>query len=245
DNASLVSPTAIGVLGEAAFWMSDSDFWTWDGTVHPLLSDDIRDYVFRNINRLYVSKCWVGVLRAKREVWFCYPSGAATEIDSYVIYHIDQQCWSIGKWSGLSGSAVRTAWADADLFSSPLVSDVNDALYQHETGTDDNGSALDAYLTFSPVDISNGDQNVDVFGFIPDFTRLSGSISLIVNTRRYPQDTNTANGPFTITATDTTPRIDFRADGKMVGFELDSNVIGGDFRFGVPRVNQQGAGARL
>src|SRR5579859_5010895 len=233
DNASIVSATAIGVLGEAAFWMADSDFWTWDGTVHPLPSDDIRDYVFRNINRTYLSKCWVWVMRAKKEIWFNYPSASATEIDSYVIWHTDQQCWSIGKWSGLSGSAVRTAGTDADLFFSPFASDVNGILYQHETGTDDNGSALDAYIVFSPIDVSNGDQNVDVFGFIPDFTRLAQSINLTVNTRLYPQDTNTISGPFTITATDTTPDIELRTDGKMVGFELDSNVLGGDWRFGV------------
>lgn len=56
DNASLISPWALGVLGEAVYWMSDSDFWMWNGTVQPLLSDDIRDYVFRNINRSYANK---------------------------------------------------------------------------------------------------------------------------------------------------------------------------------------------
>jgi len=36
-----------------------------------------------------------------------------------------------------------------------------------------------------------------------------------------------------------------RSDGKMVGFELESDVLGGDFRFGVPRLNIQSSGARL
>jgi hypothetical protein len=245
DNASLVSPIAIGVLGEAAYWMSDSQFWLWNGTIQPIPSDDIRDYVFKNINRSFLSKCWVWVNRAKFEIWFNYPSAAATEIDSYVIWHTDQQCWSIGKWSGLAGSGVRTTGVDSDLFSTPYACDVNGVLYQHETGTDDAGQALDAYVVFSPVDVSNGDQNVDVFGFIPDFSRLSQSINLTINTRLYPQDSNTVTGPFTITSTDTTPTIDLRTDGKMVGFELDCDVIGGDFRFGVPRLNVQPAGARL
>lgn len=245
DNAPICSPYAIGVLGENAYWMSDSDFWVWNGSVNPLPSDDIRDYVFRNINKNYISKCWVWVNRAKKEVWFNYPSASSTEIDSYVVWHTDQQCWSIGTWSTLTGSAARTAGVDADLFSFPQAADVNGVLYQHETGTDDNGAVLNAYVVFAPVDISSGEQNVDVMGFIPDFSRLTGSINLIINTRFYPQDSNTTSGPYTITATDTTPLVDLRVDGKMVGFELDSNVLGGDFRFGVPRLNIQPAGARL
>jgi hypothetical protein len=245
DNAAIASQYAVGVLGENAYWMSDSEFWVWNGSVQSLPSDDIREYVFNNINRSYISKCWVWVLRAKKEVWFNYPSASSTEIDSYVIWHTDQQCWSIGTWSTLSGSGARTAGVDADLFSFPQAADVNGVLYQHEMGNDDNGSALDAYLVFSPIDVSNGDLNVDVMGFIPDFTRLSQQVVLTVNTRLYPQDSNTVSGPYTITSTDTTPTIDLRTDGKMVGFELESDILGGDFRFGIPRLNVQPSGARL
>lgn len=245
DNAPIASQYAVGVLGENAYWMSNSDFWVWNGSVSPLPSDDIRDYVFHNINLSYISKCWVWINRQHKEVWFNYPSASSTEIDSYVIWHTDQQCWSIGKWSTLTGSAARTAGVDSDLFSFPQAADVNGVLYQHDTGNDDNGAALNAYLQFSPVDVSSGDMNVDVMGFIPDFTRLSQSINLTINTRLYPQDSNTVSGPYTITSTDTTPVVDLRADGKMVGFELDSDILGGDFRFGVPRLNIQASGARL
>ena len=245
DNASILSSNAAAVLGEAAYWMGNGDFWTWNGTVQPLPSDDIRDYVYRNINQLYITKTWAMSIRAKKEIWWSYVSANSTEIDSYVIYHIDQQCWSIGKWSGLRGSGVRTAGIDADLFSFPICCDANGIAYQHEIGTDDNGQPLDANITFAPVDVSNGDQNVDVFGFLPDFTRLVGTVSLTVNTRLYPQDPNSVAGPFILTPNDTNPYQDIRDDGKMVGFEIDSNVLGGDFRCGVHRLNIQPSGARI
>lgn len=245
DNAGCVSPWAIAVLGESAFWMSDSEFWTWDGAVRSLPSDDIRDYVFKNINKLYSKKCWTGVNRAKKEVWFSYPSGSSTEIDRYVIYHIDQQCWSIGSWTGLSGSGARSAWCDADLFPFPVGADVNGYLYQHEFGTDDNGVALNAYINLAPADVSNGDMNMDVFGFIPDFTRRVGDLTLTVTTRNYPQDAMSADYAYTIEDGASTPELDFRADGKMVGFNITSNAVNGDFRFGTPRVIAQASGARL
>jgi hypothetical protein len=245
DNASILSPYACAVLGEAAYWMGNGDFWMWDGTIREMPSDDIRDYVYRNINQFYISKCWAMPVRSKQEIWFMYPSAGSSEIDSYVIYHILAQCWSIGKWSGLTGSGLRTAGIDQDLFSTPIMLDVNGLGYQHEMGTDDNGQALDANLTFAPIDVSNGDANVDIMGFLPDFTRLSGNVSLTINARLYPQDPNSVSGPFILTPTDTNPYQDIRDDGKMVGFEIDSNVVGGDFRFGTPRINIQPGGARI
>jgi hypothetical protein len=245
DTTSCVGPAAYATFGNNAYWMGTSDFWVWDGSVHTLPSDDIRAYVYRNINPLYISKCWACSIRNKQEIWFNYPSAGSTEIDRYVIYHINQQCWSIGTWSGLSGSGLRTAGVDAFLFSTPIFADVNGVIYQHETGTDDNGQAMDANITYSPVDISNGDQNMDIFGFIPDFTRLTGSCTVTIDVRRFPQDPNSVTLPFTITDNDTTPNVDLRLDGKMAGYLLDSNVLGGDFRFGTPRLNVQPGGARL
>lgn len=245
DATSIVSSAAYATLGNNAYWMGTSDFWVWDGAVHTLPSDDIRQYVYRNINPLYLGKCWATSIRAKQEIWFNYPSAGSTEIDSYVIYHINMQCWSIGKWIGLTGSGLRTAGIDAFLFSTPIFADANGVIYQHETGNDDNGQPLDANITFSPVDISNGDQNMDVMGFIPDFTRLTGNCNLSIEVRRFPQDPNGVVVPSVIADNDSTPNIDLRLDGKMAGYFLDSNVLGGDFRFGTPRLNAQPAGARL
>lgn len=239
DQAGIIGPGAATTLGGVAYWMSDHDFWTWNGTVVPLLSDDIRDYVFQNINTQYQSRSIAGTNRAKKEVWFFYPSAQSTDIDSYVIYHIDQPgVWSIGK-------LVRTAWRDSDLLSEPFGADTSGILYIHEQTTNNAGAAMDSYITFAPTDISNGNQNMDVFGFIADFERLSGPINLTVTVQQYPQDTPTSIGPFTIQPNDTTPLFDFRCDGKLVGYTLESNVLNGDFRLGLPRANVQPAGARL
>lgn len=237
DNAGLVSPWAIVAQGGVVYWMSDREFWMWNGSVQAMPSNDIRDYVFDNINRAYISKCFAGLNRGHREVWFFYPSNESTEVDSYVIWSISEQCWSVG-------TLERTTWVDSELFPTPMACDSSGVLYQQETGTDANGSAMDTTLFFSPVDISNGDLNVDVFGFIPDFQNQTGDLSLNVLVRQYPNDSNTTYGPYTLADDDTTPRVDLRCSGKMVGFEIESNVIGGDFRLAAVRFNVQPAGAR-
>jgi hypothetical protein len=242
DNCGLVGPNAGCAMAEVAYWMGDSEFWTWNGVVSALPSDDIRDYVFRNLNYSQRQKCHAGTVRKKKEVWFFYPSGENTECDSYVIYHVDQNCWSVGT---IPLGGTRTSFVDASLLEYPFGCDASGVLYQHETGTDAAGNAIDSWVTTAPVDLSNGNMNLDFLGFIPDFERQSGDASLTVMTRYYPSDPQSLNGPFTISATDGTPRIDLRDDGKMAAFEIESNVLGGDFRVGLNRIDIQPSGARL
>lgn len=237
QSTGLVGPLAVVVIGGIAYWMGYNEFWNWNGGVGPLPSDDIRDYVFTNMAVQQVAKNWAGSNIAKKEAWFGYCSSTATEIDSYAIYHIDQGCFSIGKWT-------MTCWIDHTLFSNPIAGDQNSYVYYQEDGLDDDGVAQDAYAVFSPMDISKGQKGIDVFGFIPDFERQTGNVLLTVNTQKYPQDTPTANGPYTIAADDSTPQIDLRLAAKMVGFKVESNVLGGDFRMGLCRVQGQPSGDR-
>jgi hypothetical protein len=242
DNTGLLATNACVAEGGVAYWMSDKDFWTFNGTVQSLPSDDIRDSVFSQVNTtainlLYRNKTCCGMNRSKREVWFFYVSQVATEIDSYVIYHIDQQCWS-------TGMLQRTAWVDSELFASPIAADAVGNIYSHESGVDANGSAMDSWVQTGPIDLSNGETSIDVMGFTPDFERLAGTVNLTVLTRYYPQDTDTDNGPYAITAGDVDPLVDVRADGRMVAALFTSNQIGGDWRLGLIRFDIKPAGAR-
>lgn len=236
-GAGLTGPLAVVAIGGVAYWMGYNEFWSWNGSVAPLPSDDIRDYVFTNINLSQSAKFWAGANISKKEVWFGYCSASSTEIDSYVIYHIDQGCFSIGTWN-------ITSWIDRGLFPTPMSVNAISYLYNQESGTDDDGSVMDAYVTLSPMDISKGDKSMDVMGFTPDFKRLSGNASLTVNTSKYPQDTPTANGPYTIAPDDTTPLIDLRLSTRLLGFKVESNVLGGDYRLGLCRTDIYPSSAR-
>lgn len=242
DNCGLIGEHAAVSEGGIAFWMSDKDFWSYSGSVVSLPSDDIRDYVFNAVNSTsvnvnYMFKSVAGMNRAKREAWFFYVSQASTEIDSYVIYHIDQQVFSVGQLS-------RTAWVDSQLLPNPIAADANGLLYNHEVGTDANGAAMNSWIQTGPIDLSNGDTSIDIMGFTPDFKRLSGTVNLSVLTRYYPQDTDVVNGPFPITEGDVDPLVDVRADGRMVAALFSSNQIGGDYRIGLIRFDLKPAGAR-
>lgn len=237
-GGNAIGPLAMASLNGIAYWMSDDEFYSWNGAIQPLPTDDIRDYVFGNLNRAQAYKNCAGTNIAKKEVIFFYVSSASSEIDSYAIYHIDQQCWDIGK------VLKRTSWIDRDLFSTPMSVDSSGFIYNQETGVDNNGMNLDSYVVFSPTTIAKGERNIDISSFFVDFERQSGNVNLTINTQTYPQDPIVANGPYAIAADDSTPRIDFRIGAKMIGFKLESNVVGGDWRLGLPVVEGQIAGGR-
>ena len=250
DDCGLVDPTAVCVQGQIVYWMSGYDFWTWNGGVSQLPTDDIRQYVFGDatltgfpgLNRQYVSKCTAGSNRAKRQVRFFYPSASATDVDMGVIYQIDSQCWSTLAFG-------KTTYADANLFVSPISTDVTGMIYWDETGNDANGSALECNLELGNSDLQNGDVNMNIFGFIPDAQAIMGPFNLMINTKYYPSDSYTVDGPYPFTVPSGTgyalgPRIDLRSDGKLFGFTLNANAIGATFRLGLPRVDATPAGGR-
>ena len=238
DGCGLAGPLAVNAVAGTCYWQGTSEFWMWNGQVQPMGSDDIRDYVFQNINLTQAYKFVCGTNIAKKEVWFFYVSASGSEIDSYVIYHLDQACWSKGT------VLLRTSWVDRGLFSTPIATDVNGYIYNQETGTDAAGSAMNSYVEYSPVVIGNGQVHQDVFSFTPNFERQSGNVTLNVLTQEYPADTPMSQGLSTIQPNDGTPIVYLRVGAKYFGYELTSNVVGGDWRLGVPVVEMQQAGLR-
>jgi hypothetical protein len=249
SGAPIVGPTSMTVLGGVVYWQGDADFWQYNGTVTRMPSDDIRDYVFTQkadtegitfpgINSAFDNLSTSGSVRAKQEVWFHYPDASSTDNNRYVIYHVDQQCWSIGV------NIPRTTWIDSHLFGSPYATDLSGNIWQQEVGVDANGSGLDFNVTTAMIDISNGDVSMDIMGFIPDAERIVGNFNLTIFTAVYPEDTPTSDGPYTL-APDSPPRQDLRSDGKLVSYQLDCSDVGSDIRFGVPRIDIKPANARL
>lgn len=236
-NSGLIGPLAICALGGNAYWMGPNEFWNYNGTVSPLPSDDIRDYVYKNINSAQQSKCFAVTNTAKKEITFYYPMAGSNEITSSVTFHIDQQCWSVNQ-------KIRTSQVDNQLFTYPISTDSSGNIWQEEFGTDANGAAMQSYVTANPMNISKGDLIMDIMGFQPDFERQIGSLTLSILTSTYPDDPQSTNGPYTLNAADAAPLIDMRVGTKMVGYTVQSNVIGGDYRLGLCELDIQKAGAR-
>ena len=242
DNCGLISPWAVTVEGGVAYWMSDQDWWTWNGGAPaPLQSDDVRASVFQatgqqgGLNRQQLGKACAVLNRAKRQVRFFFPSASALENDGGMIYQYDQMCFSPISFG-------RSCGTDANLLQTPMSCDQTGLLYYDETGTDANGTSLPWMIEIADMDISNGDRNVDIFGFIPNFEVLTGDCGLIAQAAYYPDDTFQSDGPWAINST--TQRQDLRLDGKLFAFQMTGGGLGAAMRMGVNQLDIQPSGGR-
>ena len=100
----------------------------------------------------YQDKIHVGHNKKFNEVTWFYVSTANTEgtnpePDSYVTFNYSENVWTIG-------SLQRNVWSDATGFRTvPFAFDKDAKLYNHETGTSDNGSAMSCHIETSEVEI--------------------------------------------------------------------------------------------
>jgi len=236
-NTGLIGPLAGCSYAGDGFWMGPMEWWTWNGTVSPLPSDDIRDFVYKNITKQQQFKCFAVPYTAKKEVTFYVPLFGSLEPNWAVTWHIDQQCWSIDP-------KARTSQIDGLLFPNPISVDIDGNVWKEEFGHDADGAAIDAYVTLSPMAISEGDRKCDIMGFMPDFERQTENCYVSVLAQTYPKGEITTFGPYTIGDGTSNPLVDLREGATFVGYKIESNAIGGDFRVGLCQADTNPAGAR-
>jgi len=227
DNAGLIAPSAAIEFNGAVYWMGSHNFFIYDGNLR-VMPSPVRTFVYEALNNSQKDKIHVGLTPSFREIWFFYPT-ATTENDRYVLYSPVEDAWSIGALS-------RTCWEGSEFSQSPFAFDPQGHIWQHESGTDDNGSAIDAYIESSDFDVSDGQQLMFVDRFIPDMD-MSGQVSVTVKTLKYPNSPVITKGPYTITPS--TQRIDLRARGRHVALRFESQNIGDAWTVSSIRFNAQ------
>tara|TARA_R110000824_G_scaffold229186_1_gene416900 strand:- start:963 stop:3080 length:2118 start_codon:yes stop_codon:yes gene_type:complete len=227
--------TMINVDGRV-YWMGRNNFFSYDGVVKEIQCS-VQYYVFNRIQKDYIDKTIVGHNKKFKEVTWFYVSNANSagtlnpEPDSYVTLNYAENAWTIG-------SMDRTAWLDSFGFRKvPFAFDSSGYLYDQETGTSANGSAMSAYIETSPREITeNGENLYLVDKIIPDVT-MSSDTNLYVdlNTRKYPHSTEVTKGPFTVTSS--TQKISTRARGRQIALKFYSTGTADEWSMGTFRIN--------
>lgn len=115
----------------------------------------------------------------------------------------------------------------------PLLASVTDddetsILYNHETGTDDDGAAMSWSLSTPFFDV--GTDTANVVQVIPDSIQ-TGDITCVVNVKKFPQSAN-LYGDQTLTISPTTEVLSFRENSRFIQYVLSGSVIGQGWRAG-------------
>ena len=233
--------TMISIDGDV-FWMGKRNFFKYDGRVLELPCP-VQYYVFDRMQTRYIDKVVVGHNKKFKEVTWFYVSNdntAATnpENDSYVTYNYAENAWTVGTMD-------RSVWNDSfGAKNVPFAFDPDGYLYNHETGTSADGAAMNSFIEGSPREISaEGETLYMVDQVVPDVTMsATTSLDLYMNTRKYPNATETVKGPFAITST--TDKVSTRAKGRQIALKFQSTGTEDEWTLGDFRVNSRQDGLR-
>lgn len=250
SSITIMGPKAAVAAEDFVFWMGIDNFYVYDGRTANLPCT-VRDYVFEDFNLAQAEKVVAGINSQWGEVIWFYPSSTSDENDRYVVFNYLEKVWYYGNLS-------RTAWRDRGLRPYPIAAGASGGssyLYNHEIGSDDDGSAMEAYIESSQIDIGDGEKFLLINRLIPDLT-FTGSTNgtpvanFTLETREYPgaaYDTIT-NGAVTRSATSPveqfTNQLDMRLRGRSFAIKVDSDALGTRWRLGAPRVGLREDGRR-
>ncbi len=128
-------------------------------------------------------------------------------------------------------------------------------MYNHESGNDNDGSAITAFVESSQFDIGQGDQFSFVDRLIPDLTfdgstGVDPAANFTIQARNFPGATYDQSQSAGVTKTATTPIQQFtnqaflRVRGRSISLKVSSDAEGVQWRLGVPRLNIRPDGRR-
>jgi hypothetical protein len=242
-NCGAAGKNVLLSVDNRVYWMGKSNFFLYDGSVKEIPCP-IQHFIFDRMQTDYIDKTIVGHNKSFNEVMWFYVSNDNTagtsnpEPDSYVAFNYQDLAWSIGTLN-------RTVWSDAfGVRNVPFAFDETGILYNHETGTSDNGSDMNSYVESSAMEISQGgDALYMVDKVIPDLTASDDTnLYLTLKTRKYPNSPDIDKGTFTVT--NATTKVSTRARARQMTMKLESTGINDDWQLGDFRINIRQDGLR-
>jgi hypothetical protein len=253
-NCGIIAPHAAADVNGVAYWMSKDAFFVFDGTVKKIPCT-VQDYVFEDLNIVQATSVNVGINTQFNEVTWYYPSLSSDYVNRFVTYNYMENVWSVG-------TMARTAWTDIGTFEKPLATEYDPLdteatltpiygltpgrshLYNQEDGVDADGQPIEAYLYSGYFDIGDGDQMLLMSKFIPDFTRQEGELIVRLLLRPYPQAAAVASSLDPYPISPGTQFVSTRARGRQIQLRIESEELGGWWRFGTMRVDVRPDGLR-
>jgi len=243
DNISIISPRAVSVVNNVAYWMGKDKFYAYSGRVETLPST-LRNHVFTNLNFAQADQIISGTNEGWNEVWWFYPTANSQVNNAYVVYNHLEKIWYYG-------TIHRTAWLDSPVREYPqAVGDYK--LYNHELGSNDDTLPMAATISSSDFDLVDGDQFILTKRIIPDLS-FSGSTAntptatMYIKPRNFPGNaySNIDSDNVIETSVDVyTEQIFLRARARQMAIQIASTELNVQWQLGSPRLDGRPDGRR-
>ena len=245
SGCGLVGRKAMGSMGGVVYWMSQSQFYMLAGGGLQALPCPVWDVIFQDIDTDY----WENVRCAPNsrfgEIAWYYPvkNPDGTSGDGipkkYVKYNTLLQQWDFG-------TLTRTAWIDQGVFGPPIGASSDLNIYQHETSTDANGLAMDAYVQTGYFALDEGDSKTFIDQVWPDMKwgyyggENNATVKITFYAVDYPGQPPAVYGPYSINQQ--TEYISPRIRARLVSIRVTGDQVGTFWRMGNIRYRLQADG---
>ena len=247
-NITIMGPKSAVAVDDVVYWMGQDSFYVYGGGQTQNLPCTVKDKVFLDINEEQSEKVYAGVNSEFSEIIWYYPNSSSSNNSNYVIFNYSDKTWYYG-------ILARDVWIDRGLRKNPIAAS-GGYIYNHETGFDDDGSAMSSYIESAPIDMGDGEKFSFIKRIIPDIT-FNGSTALsspsatfTIKARNFPganfNDSNTG----TATRTSTSPieafteKLDVRVRGRSFALRVASDALGSKWKLGSPRIDIREDGRR-
>lgn len=238
-QCGLIGPGAFSVAGGVAYWMSNFTFHMSGGTSVQNIPncEAIRDWLFERLDPKQNWKCTAKYSSVYNEIRWNYVLDGDSTAAYYVAVCLTDFSWTMGTDDRLvfeERAGVNPATYGVDAAGN---------VYLHETGVDADGEALSWFLESAPIDINQGADVIDIFGYIPNFQRQTGAIDVTIYGWDHPQQL-TPIDTHTESIAEGQGIVDAHLAGRQIAIRLSSDEVGGDFRLGLSKVEGQAGGSR-
>lgn len=230
-GAGLLAARCSALAGGVLYWASPDNVYRFDGSSASIVPCPVWDTMWRNLNKVQVDKCFMGVNSLFNEFAIFFPSLTGTgEVDSYIRYNWRENIWDIGAMGTL---LARTCWHDYNDLGPPIGVDVGALIQQQEIAYDADGAQMGEYIVSGYFSIDNGWLFTIINQIVSDFKYegTGAQLQFWVMTKQYPKDTPVIYGPFT----DTPTSPDFEAigaRGRMAAIKIGMSTVGSWWRLG-------------
>lgn len=239
-NITIMSSSSAIAIDDNVYWMGVDTFYIYSGQTQQLPCT-VKDKVFLDLNIEERNKVHVGANTEFSEVWWFYPSASSTEIDKYVIYNYLENIWYFG-------TLARQAWLDRGIRSLPIATG-GQYLFNHETGFDDDGSAMTSFVESAPMALGGAERFASINRIVPDIsfagsTSINPQVDFTIKARTHSgsgftqtDDSNTSQRTATTPVEVYTEKLDVRVRGRTFAMRVEATEIGTKFKLGSPQVN--------
>jgi len=245
-NITIMSSRSAAAVDDAVFWMGLDSFYIYAGQTQQLPCT-VKEKVFLDFNFEQRDKVHAGVNTEFSEITWFYPTASSSEIDAYVSYNYAEKVWYYGTLS-------RTAWLDRGIRTLPQATG-GGFLYNHETGFDDDGSAMTSFIESAPIDVGDGDKFSFIKRVLPDITfngstSVNPTVNFTIKAKDFPGGTYDQSSSQATTRSSTDPieqftnKLDYRIRGRAFALRIDSTAVGTKYKLGTPKVDIRQDGRR-